>query len=126
MSLDPITAGLDLAKTVVATLWPDKTDAERAQLAAALSLVQGQLDINRTEAGSSSAFTSGWRPFIGWVCGMACAWNWLGLSLLGFVLTAAGHPLNMAPADLSQMWPLLLGMLGLGSMRTFEKLKGVA
>lgn len=126
MALDPITAGIDLAKTVVQTIWPDKTEAEKAQLAAALALVQGQLDINKAEAASPSVFTSGWRPFIGWVCGAACAWNWIGLAVAKFACAYFGHPLALTPADLTEMWPLLMGMLGLGGLRTFEKVKGVA
>jgi len=126
MALDPITAGIDLAKTVVQTIWPDKSAQEQAQLAAALSLVQGQLEINKAEAASPSVFTSGWRPFIGWVCGMACAWNWIGLPAAKFACAYVGHPMALSPADLSEMWPLLMGMLGLGGLRTFEKVKGVA
>lgn len=126
MSLDPLTAGLDLAKTVVSTIWPDKSAQEQAQLAAALSLVQGQMDINKAEAASPSAFTSSWRPFIGWVCGVGCAWNWIGLPVAKFVMIALGHPAAVSPADLSEMMPLLLSMLGLGGYRTLEKIKGVA
>lgn len=126
MALDPLTASIDLAKTVVQTIWPDKTEQEKAQLAAALSLVQGQIDINKAEAASPSTFTSGWRPFIGWVCGTACAWNWIGLPVAKFACAYFGHPLGLSPADLSEMWPLLMGMLGLGGLRTFEKVKRVA
>ena len=126
MSLDPITAGLDLTRTVVAAIWPDKSEQERAQLAAAVALVQGQLSINQAEAGSSSVFVAGWRPFIGWTCGVACGWNWLGLPVASFILAALGRSIDLAPADLSQMWPLLAGMLGLGALRTVEKVKGVA
>ena len=126
MSVDPISAGLDLANTVVKTIWPDKSEQERAQLAAAVQLVQGQMDINKAEAASPSVFVAGWRPFIGWVCGGACAWNWIGLPVAKFACAFAGHPLDLTPADLSEMLPLLLGMLGLGGLRTFEKVKGVA
>lgn len=126
MALDPFTAGMDLAKTVVQTIWPDKTEQQKAELAAALALVQGQLDINRAEAASPSTFTAGWRPFIGWVCGAACAWNWIGLPVARFGLAYFGHPITLGAADLSDMWPLLMGMLGLGGLRTFEKVKGVA
>jgi hypothetical protein len=125
MSIDPVTAVSDLAKTVITTIWPDKTEAEKAQLAAALAIVQGQIDINKVEAASESVFTSGWRPFIGWVCGVGCAWNWIGLPVSVFIATALGHPLNVFPADMGEMMPLLLGMLGLGGLRTFEKYKGV-
>ena len=126
MALDPISAGIDLATTVIGKIWPDKSEAERQQLAAAVQIVQGQLDVNKAEAASSSAFVAGWRPFIGWVCGMGCAWNWIGLPVAKFGLAVYGHPLDLEPADLSEMMPLLLGMLGLGGLRSFEKVKGVA
>lgn len=123
---NPLSAVAALAETAIKTIWPDKSAAEQQQLAAALTLVQGQLDINRVEAASPSLLVSGWRPFLGWVCGTACAWNWLGLSVAKFVLAAVGHPLDMAPADLSEMWPLLASILGIASLRTVEKIKGVA
>jgi len=66
MALDPITAGLDLANSIVGKIWPDKSAQEQQQLAAALALIQGQMEINKTEAANPSVFVSGWRPFIGW------------------------------------------------------------
>lgn len=111
---------------VIDRIWPNKTEQERAEMQAAVMMVQGQLDTNKTEAASSSVFVAGWRPFIGWVCGAGCAWNWVGLPVANFALTFAGHGLDLKPADLSEMMPLLLGMLGLGGLRTFEKTKGVA
>lgn len=129
ITIDP-TAGLQavtgLADDLLKRLWPDKTEAERAQMAAALTVLQGQLDANRAEAASPSLFVAGWRPFIGWICGMACGWNWIGLPVAKFALAALGHPVALSPADLAEMWPLLLGMLGLGAYRTVEKIKGVA
>lgn len=116
----------DLAKTAINAIWPDKTEQEKAQLAAAVQLVQGQLDINKAEAANPNTFVSGWRPFIGWVCGAGCAWNWIGLPIAKAGLAMYGHPLAISPADLSEMMPLLLGMLGLGGLRTVEKVKGVA
>lgn len=116
----------DLAGTVINKIWPDKSEAEKQQLAAAVMVVQGQLDINKEEAKNPSVFVSGWRPFIGWVCGMSCAWNWIGLKIALFIAAYLGHQLNMAPADLTEMMPILIGMLGLGGYRTFEKVKGVA
>jgi hypothetical protein len=126
MALDPVSAITGLADTVIKRLWPDKTEQERAQMAAALTVIQGQLDANKAEAGSSSVFVSGWRPFIGWVCGSACAWNWIGLPCAKFGLALAGVTVSLSPADLGEMWPLLLGMLGLGGLRTVEKINGVA
>lgn len=126
MALDPITAGLELAKGVVSAIWPDKTEQEKAQLAAAVALVQGQLAINQAEATNPSVFVSGWRPFIGWVCGCACAWNWIGLPIAKAGLILAGYSLALSPASLTEMMPVLLGMLGLGTLRTAEKINGVA
>jgi len=116
----------DLATTVINKIWPDKSEAEKQQLAAAVSLIQGQLDVNKAEAANPSVFVSGWRPFIGWVCGAACAWNWIGLKIALFVAAYLGHPLTLAPADIGEMMPVLRGMLGLGGLRTMEKIQGVA
>jgi len=116
----------DLANTVINKIWPDKTEAEKQQLAAAVMMVQGQLDINKAEAASSSVFVSGWRPFVGWVCGAAFAWNWIGLPMATALMPLAGLSISVAPADLSEMMPVLLGMLGLGALRTYEKQAGVA
>lgn len=116
----------ELASNVVNKIWPDKTEEEKQQLAAAVMVVQGQIDINKEEAKSDNVFVSGWRPFIGWVCGSACAWNWIGLPMAKAGLLIAGVTLNISPADLSEMLPVLMGMLGLGALRTAEKFKGVA
>ncbi len=117
----------DLAGKAIDRIWPDKTEQEKAQLAAAVAIVQGQMEVNKAEAASSSTFVAGWRPFIGWVCGSACAWNWIGLPIAkAFLPMLAGVSLTVAPADLSEMLPVLMGMLGLGGLRTFEKTKGVA
>ena len=128
MSLDITGVGAvaDLAGTVINKIWPDKSEEEKQQLAAAVMVVQGQIDINKEEAKSASVFIGGWRPFIGWVCGTACAWNWIGLPMAKAGLVLAGYKLDISPADLSEMLPILMGMLGLGAMRTAEKFKGVA
>lgn len=116
----------ELVGSAINRIWPDKTEAEKQQLAAAVMVVQGQMDINKAEAGNPSVFVSGWRPFIGWVCGAACAWNWIGLPIAKLSLAVIGYPIALAPADLNEMLPVLLGMLGLGGLRTWEKIKGVS
>ena len=127
MALDPLTAVTDLAGTVINKIWPDKTEQEKQQLAAAVTVVQGQLDINKAEGSNPNTFVSGWRPFIGWVCGAACAWNWIGLSVAKFIaLTFFAHAIDLKAADISEMMPVLMGMLGLGGLRTIEKLQGKA
>ena len=97
-----------------------------ARLAAETELAKGQLGINAEEAKNPSLFVSGWRPAIGWACVLACAWNWVGLKIALFVAAYLGHKLDMAPADIGEMMPILLGMLGLGGLRTAEKINGVA
>ncbi len=133
MALDPVTAVLDIGGKLIDRLWPDPSIAASAKLelvklqqSGELSQIAGQLDINKVEAGSSSIFVSGWRPFIGWVCGAACAWNWIGLPMAKAALVFVGHPIAVSPADISEMMPVLLGMLGLGGLRTAEKINGVA
>jgi len=126
MSISGLGEVAGLATAVIEKIWPNKTEQEKAELAAALALVQGQLAVNQVEAASASTFVSGWRPFIGWVCGSACAWNWIGLPMAKAGLLLAGTTLELAPADLTEMLPVLMGMLGLGALRTFEKTKGVA
>lgn len=127
MAIDPITAGIGLAEDVINRVWPDKTEQEKAQMAAALALVQGQLEINKTEAASSSVFTSGWRPAIGWVCGAALAYTYILYPMLLWA-GALWFP-NIKPPVLGNdgmLYELLFGMLGMSSLRTFEKVKGVA
>jgi hypothetical protein len=114
-----------LASGVIDRIWPNKTEREKAELAAALAVVQGQLAVNQAEATSRSMFVAGWRPFIGWVCGSACAWNWIGLPVAKAGLALAGITLDLAPADLTEMLPVLMGMLGLGALRTYEKTQRV-
>lgn len=126
MDITGIGSVADLANAVISKVWPDKSEEEKQQLAAAVMVVQGQLDINKAEASSPSVFVSGWRPAIGWVCGAACTWNWIGLPIAKFAMLASGHPTNMQPADLGEMLPILMGMLGLGGLRTVEKVNGVA
>jgi hypothetical protein len=116
----------DLVNNAINRIWPDKSDQEKQQLSAAVMVIQGQLEINKEEAKSPSVFVSGWRPFIGWACGVACVWNWFGLKVALFIAAYMGREINMQPADMSEMLPVLLGMLGLGGLRTMEKINGVA
>lgn len=124
--LSGLGAVADLAGGIINRLFPDKTEQERAQLASLMTIIQGQLDANREEAKSASLFVSGWRPFVGWCCGAGCAWNWVGLPVAKTGLALAGVSLQLSPADLTEMMPLLVALLGLGGYRTFEKVQGVA
>jgi hypothetical protein len=92
----------------------------------AQELALSQIEVNKAEAASGSTFKGGWRPFIGWVCGFAFAYHFIVQPILIFGSAAAGISLPPLPEfDMSQMMPVLLGMLGLGGLRTFEKQKGI-
>jgi hypothetical protein len=114
----------ELGKSVIDRLWPNKSEQERAELQAAMLVVQGQLEVNKAEAGSSSVFVAGWRPAVGWACAAAFAWNWCGLPIAKFAADLLGYQISLSSADMSEMLPVLLGMLGLGTLRTFEKVRG--
>lgn len=126
MALDPLTAGIDLATVAINKIWPDKSAAEAAQLAAAVAIVQGQLDTNKAEAASASPFTSGWRPGIGWVCVIALFFQYVARPTIVWVGILTGHSWPELPGIDDNLWQLMLGMLGLGGLRSFEKVKGVA
>ena len=86
-----------------------------------------QIEVNKAEAASNSIFKGGWRPFIGWVCGIAFAYHFVLQPLLIFVMTYLGHPVPELPNfDMTSLMTVLGGLLGLGGLRTFEKYKGVS
>jgi hypothetical protein len=112
---------------------PDQTEKlklahEIATLAEkqAHAIAIAQIEVNKVEAASNSIFKSGWRPAIGWVCGFAFAYHFVIQPLLVFILTYAGHPVPELPEfDMASLMTVLGGLLGLGSLRTFEKYKGI-
>jgi len=93
----------------------------------AQELAKGQLEINKAEAASGSLFKGGWRPFIGWVCGFAFVYHFILQPIIVFSVTVAGVILPPLPEfDMGTLMPVLMGMLGLGGLRTVEKLQGKA
>lgn len=95
------------------------------ELEADLERSKQQTDTNLEEAKSRNIFVAGWRPFIGWVCGSGFAIQFVVSPLCEWGSALAGHPIQFPQLDLSEMMPLLAGMLGLGTLRTYEKTKGV-
>ena len=85
-----------------------------------------QLEVNKAEAAHKSVFVAGWRPFVGWVCGVALAYHFILAPLLQFSFALAGMEQELPEFDFSQLSTVLMGMLGLGGIRTFEKMKGVS
>lgn len=147
MAFDPITAITGLADTVIKRIWPDPTEAEKAKLAmfqaemdAESKALAGQLAINQAEASHASLLVAGWRPAVGWTCAISLSLIYIPKALVLTVLwtyqacvfiaawNGQGAPtLPMFPdLGLTDVLGLLGGMLGIGGMRTVEKLKGVA
>ena len=91
----------------------------------AQELAKGQLEVNKTEAAQKSLFVAGWRPAIGWICGLGMASNFLVIPIANFVLALTGSTILIPLLDTGEMMPVLMGMLGLGAMRTYEKKQGV-
>ena len=127
----------DLLNTVLKRILPPEkmSEEERAKLEAQLTLelskmdwqgVISQLEINKEEAKSANMFVAGWRPFIGWVCGAAFAYNFVAQPFFMFVTGKFGYDLSLMPTlDTGALMTVLFGMLGIGGMRTYEKYKGV-
>ena len=84
-----------------------------------------QIELNKVEAAHQSMFVAGWRPSIGWVCSLAMLLNFILIPFINLGLDFAGLELNLDLIDMETMLPVLFSMLGLGSMRTAEKIKGV-
>ena len=92
----------------------------------AQDLALAQIEVNKAEAASGSVFKGGWRPFIGWVCGSAFAYHFVLQPVIVFVVLAVGVDLPPLPEfDMTSLMTVLMGMLGLGGLRTYEKQKGI-
>jgi hypothetical protein len=92
----------------------------------AQELAKGQLEINKAEAQSRNVFIAGWRPFLGWTMGFAMAYNYVIQPIAIFVLGQLDYLVTLPALDMTEMMPVLLGMLGLGSLRTYEKKIGIS
>jgi len=93
----------------------------------AQELAKGQLEINKAEAAHRSIFVAGWRPFIGWTCGVALMAHFVLFPATDFIVAYMGYNVPPMPAfDMDSLMTVLLGMLGLGGMRSLEKMKGVS
>jgi hypothetical protein len=127
MALDPVTAALDIGGKLIDRLWPDPSQRDAAKLellklqqSGELAGITGQVEINKIEGAHSSIFVAGWRPFIGWICGAG-----LGYQFLVYPILVAFVP-KIVQLDMGTLLTLLAGMLGLGALRTTEKLQGKA
>jgi hypothetical protein len=131
----------DFGSKVIDKIFPDKTAADKAkfdlltqQQAGQLTELQNdfnlaikQIETNAVEAENPSTFVSGWRPFVGWICGVALAYNYIFMPLFVYIMQMAfkGAP-GMPALDIGELMTLLIGMLGLGALRSYDKQNGVA
>ena len=108
----------------------EKARAEReieAKLAEHLAKIDiAQIEVNKQEAAHRSLFVAGWRPFVGWTCGLALFYTYVAQPMATVVMAQTGDLVQLPQLELSTMMPVLLGMLGLGGLRTYEKFKGVS
>ena len=88
-----------------------------------MEINKAQIEVNKIEAGSSSLFKSGWRPSVGWICSFALGYHFVLQPMMAFGLTAAGYNIVLPEFDMTTLTTVLMGLLGLGGMRSFEKVK---
>ena len=132
---------LPVVGTLIDKLFPDKQAAdeakikmmelaqkgELAQLDAQMQLAMGQIETNKIEAASTDPFRAGWRPMAGWACSLGLFYEFLLRPILPWLVGLTGAEVAPMPnVDIDQLMILLGGLLGLGSLRSFERVKGKA
>lgn len=137
MDITGIGSLISLGTTIIDKIWPDKTEADKAKLRlfelqqagefkeieANLETARQQTSVNVAEAQSPDNFRAGWRPFVGWVCGFGLGYAAIFRPII-IGLARIQHPeFDLPEAGGETLTTILLGMLGLGGMRTFEKVK---
>lgn len=136
----PLLALLPAVGDILDKIFPDKTAAEAAKVRLVELAQQGELarlqsetqiataqaEINKVEAASSNWFSSSWRPACGWICVLTIGFKYIGGPLLVMIGQATGHPVELPKIETEDLWPVLLGMLGLSGYRTIERVKGKA
>lgn len=122
---DAVAAGLKVIDKFV----PDpaaKVKAEEQLRADLQAWDKAQTDVNAVEAANENIFVSGWRPALGWTCAFAFAFIYVIGPMITWLSTMAGNPIPLPSFNVDALMGLTLGMLGLGGLRTYEKVKGVA
>jgi len=134
-----IAAFIPIVGTLIDKLFPDKQAAdeakikmmelaqkgELAQLDAQMQMALGQMEINKVEAASPDPFRAGWRPMAGWACSLGLFYEFLVRPILPWLVGLTGNEVAPMPSvDIDQLMILLGGLLGLGGLRSFERVKG--
>ncbi len=131
MAFDPVSSIVDVGKLLIERFIPDqKAKAEATQKllemqqAGDLAVIAEQAGINKIEASNANIFVSGWRPFVGWICGGGLGIQFIVRPIFTWIAALIGHPTEFPSLDMGTMVTLLTGMLGMAGMRTYEKLNG--
>lgn len=140
--MNPLLLGglFDMAGKMLDRFFPDPTERAKAEmevlkmqqdglfkeLDAQMQVALAQMRINEAEAASPNPWVSGWRPAVGWVCVAALCYQYLLRPLLPWLCTATGHPVPDMPGLDDNMFELVLALLGVGGLRSFDKLKGTS
>lgn len=117
--LDIVTGIIDKVADRIDDFTLDK--AEKAQLVQEIN--KAQLEVNKIEAGSTNFFVSGWRPFVGWTCGVALCYHFVLQPFLAFLFYSFGYQMDLPQFDMTTLTTILMGMLGMSGLRSFDKLK---
>lgn len=127
-----VETGLEVLGKVIDRVWPDPQQAAAAKLklvemeqSGELAVILAQLKVNEVEAANQSIWVAGWRPAVGWVCALAFFYKFVFAPLFVLLLTTFGLNIVLPVLDFTEMSTILLGMLGIGGLRTVEKLKGI-
>jgi hypothetical protein len=137
MAFDPLTSMLEIGGKLIDKLLPDpqakatatlelmrlKQSGELAQLAADTDLAKAQIEVNKAEAASASLFVSGGRPFVIWVCGVGLGNDFVIRPFALFIASLCHANAVWPVLEMQSLMPLLLGLLGLGALRTYEKVQ---
>jgi len=136
MAIDPLTAVMSVGEEVIKRIWPNPADraeqmfkleelrqaGDLKALELHVKLMTAQIETNKADSESGSWWQAGWRPFIGWTCGFIMFFNFIVIYCLEFSIAAFGLNIIVPqPMDLTELWPVILGMLGMSAFRSHDK-----
>jgi len=116
----------DIRQAITGEISPEKkAEIEQRALEIEFLLTKAQTDINLEEAKNPNLFVSGWRPFVGWICGFSLGWQFIGSPIFEWIVKLTGKNITAPVLDTGSLITVLFALLGLGGMRTYEKFRGV-
>ena len=139
MAFDPLTAIFETGKMAIERIWPDankraeelrkleelRQSGDLAVLNAHVQLLIGQIEINKIEAAHRSIWVAGWRPAVGWTCCSALLYKYIAYPTAELVIALTHPDITVPPLDTEQLIAVLMAILGIGGLRTLEKINGV-